>query len=154
MAIAAPKPHQRGLSTSSIRLSLLLLTSFLFGLAMCSAFFLWHAHRNDPLLSSAHSSPLGGGGVRGALPPPLSVRRRNDEHLVSSSPLTSSVSSSSILDGLRVLVTIASYDFMQLPHLEEVLDGFQDLCYAGSKVDIVVYTTVVVRRIVRVSLWL
>jgi hypothetical protein len=53
--------------------------------------------------------------------------------------------SSSILDGLRVLVTIASFDFMQLAHLEEVLDGFQDLCYAGSMVDIVVYTTVMVR---------
>ena len=56
----------------------------------------------------------------------------------------SSSSTSSILDGLRVLVAIASYDFMQLSHLEEVLDGFQDLCYAGSKVDIVVYTTVMV----------
>jgi len=33
---------------------------------------------------------------------------------------------------------------MQLSHLEEVLDGFYDLCYAGSKVDIVVYTTVLV----------
>ena len=41
------------------------------------------------------------------------------------------------------MVTIASFDFMQLPHLEEVLDGFRDLCYAGSKVDIVIYTTVV-----------
>ena len=43
-----------------------------------------------------------------------------------------------------MLVTIASFDFMQLAHLEEVLDGFQDLCYAGSMVDIVVYTTVMV----------
>lgn len=58
------------------------------------------------------------------------------------------VSSSSILDGLRVLVTIASFDFMQLSHLEEVLDGFQDLCYAGSKVDIVIYTTVLVSETV------
>ena len=59
-------------------------------------------------------------------------------------PSSSSSPASSILEGLRVLVTIASFDFMQLAHLEEVLDGFQDLCYAGSKVDIVVYTTVIV----------
>ena len=63
----------------------------------------------------------------------------------SSSSSSSSSRSTSILDGLRVLVTIASYDFLQLAHLEEVLDGFQDLCYAGSMVDIVVHTTVIVR---------
>ena len=50
----------------------------------------------------------------------------------------------SMLSGLRILVTIASFDFMQFAHLEEVLDGFQDLCYAGSKVDVVTHTTVIV----------
>ena len=58
-----------------------------------------------------------------------------------------SLSSSSTLDGLRVLVAIASFDFMQIAHLEEVLDGFIDMCYAGSKVDLVIYTTVLVSKL-------
>ena len=48
----------------------------------------------------------------------------------------------SVLDGKRVLVAIASYDFSQLPHLEEVLEGFHDLCVAGAYVDIYVHATV------------
>ena len=67
-----------------------------------------------------------------------------DDNNVQPSSSSSSSPASILEDGLRVLVTIASFDFMQLAHLEEVLDGFQDLCYAGSKVDIVVYTTVIV----------
>ena len=47
------------------------------------------------------------------------------------------------LQGLQVLVAIAAFDFSQLPHLEEVLDGYHDLCVAGAaKVRIVIHTTV------------
>jgi hypothetical protein len=46
------------------------------------------------------------------------------------------------LDGLNVIVAIVAFDFSQLPHLEEVLDGYFDLCAAGSNVDVVVYSTV------------
>lgn len=61
----------------------------------------------------------------------------------SSGNITSASSSStSILAGLRILVAIASYDFLQLAHLEEVLDALLDFCYAGSAIDIVIYTTV------------
>jgi hypothetical protein len=49
---------------------------------------------------------------------------------------------SSILDGKRILVAIASYDFSQFPHLEEVLEGFHDLCIAGANVDIYIHTTI------------
>lgn len=49
---------------------------------------------------------------------------------------------SSILDGVRILVTITSYDFAQTPHLEEVLDGYQSLCASGAYVNIVIYTTI------------
>ena len=49
----------------------------------------------------------------------------------------------SLLSGIRVLVAIVAYDFSQLPHLEEVLDTYADLCViAHSHVDIVVYSTV------------
>jgi len=134
------------ISVSTIRLAILLTTAFLFGLALCSAFFLYHTHINDPLFSESHlphyhgNAPLiipsSGSNIK-------SSSIVNVENGISSSSVVSS-SSTSILDGLRVLVTIVSFDFMQLSHLEEVLDGFYDLCYAGSKVDIVVYTTVLV----------
>jgi len=112
---------------------------------VCSAFFLWQAHNNDPLFSSSTSQ----------FHHLQQHYHWRDTHLPSQqigqsdgtekSLREDNITSSSILDGLRVLVTIASFDFMQLAHLEEVLDGFQDLCYAGSMVDIVVYTTVMVR---------
>lgn len=48
------------------------------------------------------------------------------------------------LQDLRILVAIASYDFSQLPHLEETLDGYHEVCIAGvAKLDIIVHTTVV-----------
>jgi len=47
------------------------------------------------------------------------------------------------LQNIRILIAVAAFDFNQLPHLEEVLDSYQDLCVAGaSKLDIVVHATV------------
>lgn len=54
---------------------------------------------------------------------------------------TSDSTTLSVLNGVRVLVALASYDFSQLPHLEEVLDAYHDLCVAGAKVDVFVHTT-------------
>ena len=49
---------------------------------------------------------------------------------------------SSPLDGIRILVAITAFDFSQIPHLEEVIDSYQDLCVTSvSKIDIVIYTT-------------
>lgn len=48
----------------------------------------------------------------------------------------------SVLDGIKILVAIAAFDFSQLPHLEEVLDAYLDLCFAGAKVDVVIHATV------------
>jgi len=48
----------------------------------------------------------------------------------------------SILDGVRILVGIAAFDFSQIPHLEEVLDGYFDMCASGAKVDVVIHSTV------------
>jgi hypothetical protein len=47
------------------------------------------------------------------------------------------------LQGIRILIAIAAYDFSQLPHLEEVLDAYQDLCVSGAaKVDVVIHATI------------
>jgi hypothetical protein len=51
------------------------------------------------------------------------------------------LSTSSLL-GIRLLVAIAAYDFSQLPHLEEVLDSYHDVCVAGVTVKVVLHTTV------------
>lgn len=48
----------------------------------------------------------------------------------------------STLDGVKILVAIAAFDFAQLPHLEEVLDAYLDMCVAGAKVDVVIHATV------------
>ena len=48
------------------------------------------------------------------------------------------------LSDVRILVAVASYDFNQIPHLEELLDGYHDVACAGAAaVDVVVHTTVV-----------
>jgi hypothetical protein len=136
------KEHRHNVAVTSPYRYISLITAFILGLAVCSSFFLWHTNKNDPTWATIHHhpsallSPLLLAGQLGSLPEDRNVSTR-------------SLPSSSILDGLRVLVTIASFDFMQLSHLEEVLDGFHDLCYSGSKVDIVIYTTVLVSSILR-----
>ena len=48
-----------------------------------------------------------------------------------------------MLKGLRVLVAVAAFDFAQLPHLEEALDAYADLCAAGvAVVDVYIHSTV------------
>ena len=49
--------------------------------------------------------------------------------------------SESILSGVRILIAIAAFDFSQLPHFEEVLDAYSDLCATGARVDVVVHAT-------------
>lgn len=48
----------------------------------------------------------------------------------------------SILRDLQILVVIVSFDFSQLPHLEEVLMGYHDVCVAGAYVDVIIHATV------------
>merc|ERR1719253_365446 len=108
------RPRARPPAPSALRLALLLAT----------ALFLWRAHATaDPAFATSHLPHYHGHAPPMARP--------------------AATAPSSLLDGLRALVAVASFDFMQLSHLEEVLDGFMDLCYAGARVDIVVYTTVV-----------
>ena len=58
----------------------------------------------------------------------------SDNHSLDSEP-------KSVLYGLRILVAIAAFDFSQLPHLEEVLDGYGDVAAAGAIVRIVIHAT-------------
>jgi hypothetical protein len=60
----------------------------------------------------------------------------------SSALAASDVTVASILRDLRVLVVIVAFDFSQLPHFEEVLSAYHDLCAAGSIVDVIVHATV------------
>lgn len=46
------------------------------------------------------------------------------------------------MQGLRVLVCLASYDFGQFPLLEEVLDSYQDFCVAGASIDVYIHTAI------------
>ena len=47
------------------------------------------------------------------------------------------------LQGVRILVVIVAFDFSQIPHLEEAVDGYHDICTAGAaQVDVVIHTTV------------
>jgi hypothetical protein len=137
-------PNTKRVSIGGVRSVLSILTSFLFGLALASAFFLWHA------IHIIETPAVGASlGVTPLSPALKSVRRVQSDNENSASvrnppPESKDTISPTLLSGLRILVTVASFDFMQLAHLEEVLDGFQDVCYAGSKVDVVIYTTVVV----------
>mgnify|MGYP005853669785 CR=1 FL=1 len=48
-----------------------------------------------------------------------------------------------VLQGVKILVVIVAFDFSQIPHLEEVIDGYHDVCSAGAeKVDLIIHTTV------------
>ena len=58
-------------------------------------------------------------------------------------PPSSSSFSSSLLQDLNILVAIASFDFDQVPHLEETLDGYHELCVAGATTHVYIHTTVV-----------
>jgi hypothetical protein len=68
--------------------------------------------------------------------------RRDEEEIVPSSSSSSASSVGSALQGLNVLVVVVAFDFSQIPHLEEVLDSYQDLCAAGANVDLIIHSTV------------
>ena len=65
---------------------------------------------------------------------------------------SSSSSPSAILQDLKVLVVIVAFDFSQIPHLEEVLSSYHDVCAAGSHVDVIVHATVAY-PVTLVDLW-
>jgi hypothetical protein len=91
---------------------------FIFGCLICSTVLLGfklHLHESNRSLA-AHPMPLISSTIQ------------------QSSPF-------SVLDGTKIFICIAAFDFSQLPHLEEVLDAYSDLCAAGAYVDVIIHAT-------------
>lgn len=54
-----------------------------------------------------------------------------------------SLAPSTILQQTKIMVAITAFDFSQIPHLEEVIQSYHDLCIAGSpQVDVFIHATV------------
>lgn len=119
---------------SFIKTALLLLCSFLLGCFLTAQFVLNIKSTSDfQQIIAGH--PL--------LPTPAEGRSQDLSYSSGSERHQAPASAStSALSGLRVLVAIASFDFSQLPHLEEVLDAYHDLSVSGAWVDVVVHSTV------------
>jgi len=100
-----------------------MLISFLIGCMLCSVVML-HTH-----ISQSHEE-----GVT-----PITAAKSNFVHPSASQV---KVTGNKGLQGLRVLVALASFDFSQFPLLEEVLDSYQDVCVAGAKIDLYIHTVV------------
>jgi hypothetical protein len=81
-------------------------------------------------------------------PPDAASRRRDQAAAIASDGSVTTGSSGSkgvaqVLENVRILVAIAAFDFSQIPHLEEVLDSFHDVCWAGpAVVDVVIHATI------------
>lgn len=53
------------------------------------------------------------------------------------------LSPNTVLQGVKILVVIVAFDFSQIPHLEEVLDSYHDVCTTGAeKVDVIIHATI------------
>lgn len=76
--------------------------------------------------------------------PSTNTDKRRQESIATSTDAENEKDSTmaSVLHNLKVLVAIVAFDFSQLPHFEEVLQAYHDLCVAGSFVDVVVHATV------------
>lgn len=76
----------------------------------------------------------------------LSASAIRDEFSAKSTQIGSNIKdlrpSPASLQDVRILVAIAAFDFTQIPHLEEVLDSYHDVCVGGAIVDIVIHATV------------
>ena len=81
---------------------------------------------------------------------------RSDSTLESRGTITTDISTtepSQVLQGQKILVVIAAFDFGQIPHLEEVLDGYHDVAIAGAAVvDVVIHATVAY-PVMLIDLW-
>lgn len=76
---------------------------------------------------------LGRGNNQNSSPQNSEKNRRAEETIYASD---------NVLQGLRILVVVVAFDFSQLPHLEEVLSSYHDVCAAGSHIDVIIHATV------------
>lgn len=117
------------------------LSAFLFGCIFSSTIFLNYVTlSNTPsyLDPSLHPGPIGRD-IRNLIP----VQENQVTPVDEDSPSYKAEITGNPLDGQRILIAIAAFDFSQIPHLGEVLDSYQDLCLSGaSKVDVVIHSTV------------
>ncbi|VEU40465.1 unnamed protein product [Pseudo-nitzschia multistriata] len=108
----------------------IVLAAFLFGCIVTTTIIL-----NFVTLTNAPFQTAEGGPIISSLEVPKA--------LPDASPTDATVATKNPLVGQRILIAIAAFDFSQIPHLEEVLDAYQDLCVTGaSKVDVVVHATI------------
>jgi len=121
--------------------------AFLMGCAAMASMIISRAHSEGIELGGVGTAgPVGGLRAGGNQPKQPQSHPIIDRQLPALQPipeLRSQTKSAqpSVLDGVRILVAIASYDFAQFIHLEEVLDAYLDMCAAGAKVDVVVHET-------------
>lgn len=114
--------------------------SFLLGCLICSTIIL-HTHIVQSGSQSSIQTPskLPNRKISPINAPPI-VHTNVDIKNQNSSANTANASTG--MQGLRVLVCLASYDFGQFALMEEVLDSYQDFCIAGAKIDIYVHTAI------------
>ena len=150
------------ITASCVRQVILVVTAFLLGCAVMASFIIARAHEEGISLGGDNGLGMGmsndgvglgmekGGRSQtdagkkeveaNELPPML----RSVPEVLARQSIIDSIPSTmprSVLDGVRILVAIASYDFQQFIHLEEVLDGYMDMCAAGAWVDVVIHET-------------
>jgi hypothetical protein len=138
-----PKRSRRSSSQTGASPTLLaLLIGFAFG-CVISATFLLTLKLDGPKSApwALHNAPSNDAHL------PLEPNSLNQQQNIIQEPIVeqpskASSSSGSILSGVRILIAIAAFDFSQLPHLEEVLDAYSDLCATGAQVDLIVHATV------------
>lgn len=114
-------------SATAIRHGITALFAFLIGCASTASFILARASYEGAVVAR----PLD------ALRPIPELKRRQQQM----EEVAGEGSGPTILGGMRILVALASYDFLQFYALEEVLDGYLDMCAAGATVDVVVHTS-------------
>lgn len=115
-----------------------MLFGFVVGCIVCGTIMLslkFEGPKSAPLLVQTAPSMSGEHTPLEAVPVATSHRAAAEER-------SSSSSLDSILNGVRIYIAIAAFDFSQLPHFEEVMDAYSDLCAAGALVDVIIHATI------------
>jgi hypothetical protein len=137
--MSSPKRIRRLPAQSTISPTLIaLLFGFTFGCILSATFFLF-MKLDTPNKSSPFQLPSDRNLDHNPNSDKMNVSRINQG---STEQGISNLDTKSILSGVRILIAVASFDFSQLPHLEEVLDAYSDLCATGALVDLIVHATV------------
>lgn len=132
--MAGIRPIERTTKKISAINVIYLIASFLGGCAFCSI-ILSHKYYSEFVEQHPHTE-------NNVLNQKISVSSSSSSSSSTSLTPNKSSSTKNILNGKNILVAIAAFDFSQIPHLEDVLDGYRDVCESGARVDVVIHTTV------------